>query len=284
MIILNVFERLYYATGFMKRYDMIRCLVILMALTPSLRADVVSNVTIHSVSSEYTSAPWDLRAIHIVDGSGLSGSPAGHAVTDASGNSWQTISQTGTGNIQFDMESVCQLTNVHVWNLNFYAPYNGRGANQVTIRTSTNASTWNTEGTYAFTQASGVAGDLGFDINPAGWQAARYIDFQILNNFGGADNAGHVGLSEVQFSAAPESPTPTRISQLRYENQTVTLRLENCTVGATNEILRTDELTAGTQWQTCTNVVSLTNSCTVSIPVTNSAANAFYRVRKWVNP
>lgn len=80
----------------------------------------------------------------VLDGSGLSGSPAGHAVTDASGNSWQTISSTGTGDIQFDLGMVCTLTNVHVWNLNFYAPYNGRGANQVTIRTSTNAIDWNT--------------------------------------------------------------------------------------------------------------------------------------------
>ena len=261
---------------------MFRYLFILMVLVPSLRADLVSNVNIYSVSSEYTLAPWDLRAIHVVDGSGLSGSPTGHAVTDPSGNSWQTISQTGTGDIQFDLGRVCQLTNVHVWNLNFYAPYNGRGANQVTIRTSTDASTWNTEGTYGFTQASGVAGDLGFDINPAGWQAARYVDFQILNNFGGSDNAGHVGLSEVQFSAVPEPPTPTRISRLSYDNQTVTLWLENCTAGATNEVLRADALDVGTQWQTCTNIISSTNSCTVSFPDTNSAGNAFFRVRIWV--
>ena len=265
------------------RINMFRCLFILVLALP-LRAGLITNVNIYSVSSEYTLAPWDLRAIHVVDGSGLSGLPAGHAVTDASGNSWQTISQAGTADIQFDLGKVCQLTNLHVWNLNFYAPYNGRGANQVTIRTSINANTWNTEGTYAFTQASGVAGDLGFDINPAGWHAARYVDFQILNNFGSSDNAGHVGLSEVEFSAGPEPPTPTRIIRLNYENQTVTLWLENCTAGATNEVLRADELTAGTQWQTCTNVVSLTDSCTVSLPVTNSAGNAFFRVRKWANP
>jgi hypothetical protein len=92
-----------------------------MMLASALRAAIITNVSIYSVSSEYTSG-WDLRAIHVVDGSGLSGSPAGHAVTDASGNYWQTISQTGTGDIQFDLGKVCQLTNVHVWNLNFYAP------------------------------------------------------------------------------------------------------------------------------------------------------------------
>jgi hypothetical protein len=181
-----------------------------LALALPLHAGILTNVSIYSVSSEF-SAGFDLRAIHAVDNSGLSGSPAGHAVTDITGNSWQTISQTGNGDIQFDLGRVCQLTNVHVWNLNFYAPYNGRGANQVTIRTSTNAVVWNTEGTYGFTQASGMAGDLGFDINPAGWQPARYVDFQILNNFGSQDNAGHVGLSEVQFSAVPASTTSTLV-------------------------------------------------------------------------
>jgi len=255
-----------------------------MVLASTLRAGLVTNVNIYSVSSEYTLAPWDLRAMHVLDGSGLSGSPPGHAVTDSSGNSWQTISQTGTADIQFDLGKVYQLSNVHVWNLNFYAPYNGRGASQVSIRTSTNATTWNTEGTYAFTQASGVAGDVGFNLNPAGWLAARYVDFQILSNFGSADNAGHVGLSEVQFSALPETPTPTRISRLSYDNQTVTLWLENCTPGATNEVLRVDALVVGAQWQTCTNLVPLADSCTVSLPVTNSTGNAFFQVRKWVRP
>lgn len=259
---------------------MIRHIVMVFFLGSSLRADIVSNVAIYSVSSEYTSAPWDLRAVHVVDGSGLSGSPAGHAMTDPYGNSWQTISQSGTADIQFDLGKVCQLSNVHVWNLNFSSPYNGRGANQVTILTSTNASTWVTEGTYSFTQASGLAGDLGFDINASGWQPARYIDFQILSNFGSYDNAGHVGLSEVQFSAASEPQAPTWISRLSYDNHTVTLWLDNCTSGATYEVMRADVLAAGTQWQACTNVVSLMDSCTVSIPVTNSAASAYFQIRK----
>lgn len=254
--------------------------VFLITLAPVLLADVVSNVSIHLVSSEYTQAPWDLAAVHIVDGFGLSGSPAVHALTDPSGNSWQTISQTGTGDIQFDLGRVCQLTNVHVWNLNFSAPYNGRGANQVTIRTSTNATTWNTEGTYTFAIASGAAGDPGFDVNPAGWQAARYIDFQILNNFGSADNAGHVGLSEVRFAAASPPPTPSRISRLSRGNQTVTLWLEDCSPGATNEILRTDNLAAEVQWQVCTNVISVAAACTISFAVTNADSGAFFCVRK----
>lgn len=253
-------------------------LMMLVVLSAPLRADVITEVSIHSVSSEYTQSPWDLRAVHVIDGSGLSGSPAGHAVTENSGNSWQTISMTGTGDIQFDLGRICTLTNVHVWNLTFYEPYNGRGANEVIIRTSTNAIDWNTEGTYGFSRASGVAGDLGFDIDPTGWQAARYIDFQIQSNFGGSDNGGHVGLSEVRFFEATEPPVPIRITGLSFDNHTVTLWLENCTPGASNSVLCTEDPTTQLQWDNCTNFVSQADACIVSVPFTNAVSRMFFRV------
>ena len=189
---------------------MFRYLALLVALALPASAGLISGVAIYSVSSQYTLAPWDLKAIHVVDGSGLSGTPLGHAVTDHAGNSWQTITQSGTGDIQFDLGAVYGWSTVHVWNLNFYAPYNGRGANHVTILTSSNATGWNTEGTYQFTEAIGLSGDLGFEIDASNWQAARYVDFQILDNFGGDDNAGHVGLSEVQFFSS-DVPEPSSL-------------------------------------------------------------------------
>lgn len=72
---------------------------------------------------------------------------------------------------------------MHVWNLNFYPPCNGRGANEVIIRTSTNATDWITEGAYFFTMASGMAGDLRFDIDASGWHTACYTEFQILSKW-----------------------------------------------------------------------------------------------------
>ncbi len=188
-----------------------KLLLAVSLVTLPLHAGLITGVSIHSVSSEYTLAPWDLRAIHVVDGSGLSGSPAGHAVTDTTGNSWQTYTQSGTGDIQFDLGGIYNLSTVHVWNLNFGSPYNGRGANHVAISTSANGATWNSEETVIFAQASGVAGDLGFDVSAAGWQATRYIDFQILDNHGGSDNAGHVGLSEVRFYSS-DVPEPSSVA------------------------------------------------------------------------
>ena len=100
-------------------------LVALLFATEAIAAPI-AGVAVASVSSEYNVPPWDLQAVHTVDGSGLVG--AGHdVVAQGVGDSWQTISATGTANIVFDLGSLYDLDRVHVWNLNFYAPYNGRG-------------------------------------------------------------------------------------------------------------------------------------------------------------
>ena len=173
---------------------------------------LVTGVDIESVSSEYYTTDWDLRAIHVVDGSGFNGVTQTHDVTSPGGNSWQTITQSGTGNIKFDLGGVFVLDELHIWNLNFYSPYNGRGANQVVINTSLDLSSWVGMGTYSFQQASGIANDPGFTLDASNWGSARYVEFDILNSFGGSDNAGHVGLSEVRFFAKDSSlpvPEPT---------------------------------------------------------------------------
>ncbi|MBL8141437.1 MAG: hypothetical protein JNM38_10035 [Acidobacteria bacterium] len=172
-----------------------------LAVASVSTAQHIAGVTVHSVSSEYTLAPWDLRAIHVVDGSGLVG--AGHDVTNADGNSWQTITSTDAARIVFDLGALHTLGLVHVWNLNFYAPYNGRGASTVIIRTSTDLSAWTSQGTYFFTKATGLAGDPGFDIDASAWGSARYVEFDITDIHGGDDDAGHVGLSEVRFYLPP---------------------------------------------------------------------------------
>jgi hypothetical protein len=165
----------------------------------------ISGATIHSVSHEYIGAPWDLRAVHLIDGSGLSGNPPVHELmSSATNNSWQTGTSSGTANVQFDLGALYDLDSLHVWNLNFASPYNGRGAHTVNIYTSQNGTTWNFEETRLFPQASGASGDAGFHINAQPWQSARYVQFDILNNHGGFDNAGHVGMSEVQFFQVPE--------------------------------------------------------------------------------
>lgn len=166
---------------------------------------VIAGVTIHSVSSEAVVSGWDLNATHLVDGSGLLGYPPVHMQnTFSNQNSWQTISQTGTGNVQFDLGSTFDLDHLQVWNLNFYSPYNGRGARSVDIYTSTDAITWTFAENREFPMASGADWDAGFEIDAREWDDARYVQFDIRSNWGGTDNAGHVGLSEVIFHMVPE--------------------------------------------------------------------------------
>ena len=177
---------------------------------PAAYAAPIAGVTVESVSSEFDAYGWDLRAIHVVDGSGLTGGLHSQ-ITYPAGQSWQTISQTGTGQIVFDLGAAYSLGSMHIWNLNFYAPYNGRGAKDVAISISSDLDDWDAMGTFSFSMANGSAdGDPGFDILLSeAWEAARYVKFDILCNWGGADNAGHVGLSEVQFFAAEQGPGPT---------------------------------------------------------------------------
>jgi hypothetical protein len=169
----------------------------------------ITGVTIEGVSAEFTDSGWDLRAVNVVNGSGLSGTPALHAVIAyPAGNSWQTDTSSGTGWITFDLGTEYSLARLHVWNLNFYGPYNGRGGKDVDIYTSLNGIDWTNEGRYLFLIATGLDGDPGFDIAAGTWSTARYVRLDILNNFGGTDNAGHVGLSEVQFFADEGAAIP----------------------------------------------------------------------------
>jgi hypothetical protein len=170
----------------------------------------IAGVTVESVSSEYVANGWDLSAIHTVDGSGLSGNPATHAQTvSPGGESWQTISQTGAAQIVFDLGGSYALTSMHIWNLNFYAPYNGRGAHEVALSLSPDLGSWDSKGNFSFSMATGLNGDPGFDISlQQPWETARYVKFDILSNWGGSDNAGHVGLSEVQFFSDTPDPAP----------------------------------------------------------------------------
>ncbi|MBN2449417.1 MAG: hypothetical protein JXR77_03450, partial [Lentisphaeria bacterium] len=170
----------------------------------------IDGVGIHSVSDEFTGSGWDLRAIHIVDSSGLSGDPPVHAQTVfPGGESWQTGTSSGTGSVAFDLGAPAEVARAHVWNLNFYPPYHGRGARDVAVFSSLDGVVWNGHGTVTFPIATGADGDPGFDLDASSWGETRYIRFDILSNFGLADNAGHVGLSEVQFLRRQVQGRPT---------------------------------------------------------------------------
>ncbi|NLF18744.1 MAG: discoidin domain-containing protein [Lentisphaerae bacterium] len=171
-----------------------------------VRAGFITGVTIHQVSSEFTASGWDLRAIHLVDGSGLVG--AGHNQTIyPGGESWQTSTSSGTGMVAFDLGGLYDLDRVHVWNYNMYDPWYQRGAERVNISLSTDGSNWTSVGEYLFPIATGLDGDLGFDISASSWDPTRYVKFDILEAHG-PNTSGHVGLSEVQFMVPEPSTLP----------------------------------------------------------------------------
>lgn len=192
----------------MKKLLFLSLAVVSIFMASNSVAALISGVTIESVSSEYIANGWDLGAVHIVDGSGLSDGK--HSlISFPGGNSWQTISPSGTGNIVFDLGDIYDLDFLHVWNLNFYSPYNGRGARQVDILLSSDMTSWSNLGNFNFQIATAAVDDPGFTISATSWAAARYVQFDIKNNFGLDDNAGHVGLSEVQFySIDGQTPVP----------------------------------------------------------------------------
>jgi hypothetical protein len=182
-------------------------LLVFLFIGTNAHAELISGVTIESVSSEFTEFGWNLTAAHLVDGSGLADGK--HAQNNADNmNSWQTRTTDSKANVVFDLGDIFDLDYIHIWNLNFYTPYNGRGAKDVQILLSENSSFWTPLGTFQFEIASGVDNDLGFTIDALNWEAARYVQFNILDNFRGADNAGHVGLSEVQFYRSTDGPSP----------------------------------------------------------------------------
>lgn len=192
----------------MKRFLFSGLTAVCIFMASNSVAALITGVTIESVSSEFLGYGWDLGASHTVDGSGLSGGK--HSLINyPGGNSWQTSTQSGTANIVFDLGKIYDLDFLHVWNLNFYSPYHGRGANQVGILLSSDNSVWSDLGLFQFQIATAADNDPGFTIAATSWAAARYVQFDIKNNFGGDDNAGHVGLSEVQFySREGQTPVP----------------------------------------------------------------------------
>jgi hypothetical protein len=245
-------------------------------IIPSPETPQITGVTIHSVSAEYNSPPWDLRAIHLVDGSGLSGQPPVHAQLNTSQlNSWQTDT-SGPADVQFDLGGTYRLNRLHIWNLNFYPPYNGRGARHVRIHISDDAATWREVGLHEFPMATGADGDPGFTLPAQAWGVMRYVRFEILDNWGGFDNAGHIGMSEVAFFRAAALPFAISHFERRVGSGEIVLGFP-AFGGQTYEIETTTDFL---DWGRAALVVAPADSdeWRVTIPATTMDPARFYRV------
>ncbi len=166
-------------------------------------AGLISGVSV-TASSEFTQSGWDLRAIHLVDGSGLSSGDHGSCLEN--GTCWQN-NVTGFPNVlDFDLGINTTLAGIHVWNGYWSGGESARSAYQVNISVSSDGSNWTPEGLYQFLEAptSVVSNYSGFDVfsSPVAWSNVRWVRLEILNNFGGGSCGACVTVGEVQFSSA----------------------------------------------------------------------------------
>lgn len=183
--------------------------MLILVLAVPASAGVITTVSVHldpscpQCFSEITDP--DYRMVHAVDGSGLSGSPGGHAVA-APGNSWMGLIYAPYGDIAFmvDLGAEYTLSGVRVWNLNLGGSQNLLGADDVGVFGSHDGPSWTgvlSDGSpayYNFPTASGLADDAGFPLDITGWQPFRYLFLLISSNHTGGQS-DNVGLSEIRF-------------------------------------------------------------------------------------
>jgi len=193
------------------------------ALARTIDIQVIRSVMIHDVSSELSDAPFDRRAEHLIDNSGVtSGGHSPHPDAPSYGakvgNMWLT---RGTymephdplpAHVTFDLGGVFELTGIHVWNYNEAAlALYRRGAKHVRISVSPSldpdefVELSTIDGGFAFPMADGTAAYRGFLVDldtvldPAPLQRVRMIRFEILANHALELNDACTGLSEVRF-------------------------------------------------------------------------------------
>lgn len=182
--------------------NLLLLLLILSFCSLPVFAGTISSVSIYSSSSEFNMDGWDLRAIHLVDGSGLTGDSHGSCRENAT--CWQNnpYVESLPGSVTFDLGAVYALGSIHVWN-GYWGDYeSARSANSVKILTSSNAGTWDDRGTFSFPMAPTTSGVYtGFEIGDLNWAGTRYVQFNILSNHGGGSCGTCVTMNEVQFSS-----------------------------------------------------------------------------------
>jgi hypothetical protein len=193
----------------------LRTALLLLVFGTMLSAGLISGVAINSFSGETYEDVWDMRAIHLVDGSGLIGGVHGSCYEN--GNCWQNGFWGGLPAwVVFDLNGVYTVDSMHVWS-GYWANFeSARSPNEVVISTSLNLADWVGRGTFQFPMAPDTATSYtGFEFGSLGWGSTRYIRFNINSNYGGGSCSGCVTMAEVQFSGgagAEEVPEPKTIT------------------------------------------------------------------------
>ena len=185
------------------------------APVPGSAQTLITTVSILGVSSEYPG----IEATHLLTTDGFGpGNPPTFTNVYVPADIWETLpyQSQGVNWVAFDLGGIYDLAGFHIWNFNVTNSglnYTGRGVSSMTVLTSADNVTWNTHGTFTLAQANALPTYIGQDF-AAGWDGVRYVKFDSLYSFqNGPDDAGHIGLSKVTFTAAAV-PEPASIAAL----------------------------------------------------------------------
>jgi len=161
---------------------------------------------ITGVTATATTEGGSRPAVDVVDGSGLTGNQHGTYP-----HTWMWLSGTNTvpQAIVFDLGSVYNVTQLHVWNYNEAGEWSDLGAKNVSVTFGTTLSGFTLGGaTGTVASITTFARAPGLDTYTGQYFStsfdARYVKFDISSNYSSTYN--YIGLSEVQFTgtAVPE--------------------------------------------------------------------------------
>jgi alpha-L-fucosidase len=197
------------------------------------------NIIQPSVAAYSSQNPLNLdrAAAHTRDGSGLTTGGSGTSgAADSThdrivnGNMWTTKGDFSAPfdtdpYITYDLGTTTNLQTIRIWNYNENT-YTRFGARNIRVSTSPDNTTFTVLGDITLAQAGSMTAEPAQDF-PAVVSAIRYVKFQILTNWdganywnsitgtansGGADTHYLVGLSEVRFVSIPTLPVAAAVS------------------------------------------------------------------------
>jgi hypothetical protein len=155
-------------------------------------AQLITGVTA-TATSELFEGPFDRRAIHAADGSGLDMAGVNHGIGE--GTVWETDNNPRDTDpaITFDLGGLYSLGMMRVWNF----PESQPAVRRADIQISLDGSMFTSIGERTFALPTNPSQDFSLGNVPA-----RFVRFDILENGGGAQFPGgqaFVGLAEVRF-------------------------------------------------------------------------------------
>ena len=179
------------------------CSIVSLAPASLASAQLITGVTA-TATSELFEGPFDRRAIHAADGSGLDMAGVNHGIGE--GTVWETdnIPPDTDPAITFDLGGLHLLGMMRVWNF----PETQPAVRRADIQISLDGSMFTSIGERTFALPTNPAQDFSLGNVPA-----RFVRFDVLENGGGTMFPGgqaFVGLAEVRFFG-PLIPEPSSV-------------------------------------------------------------------------